>query len=142
MAKANHFAFFFNTFNGSIVNLIMFLPLLCSCFSALTFLWILRAELVSCFFFFNWLNKGLLIDWIDFFNYVSWVCSRDYLIGKFWLPCYFWCQTLTNILKEKMLKEGRRPYVIPVGGSNSIGTWWDWSLSSILSLFWALYYCI
>ncbi|KAH9780799.1 putative D-cysteine desulfhydrase 1 [Citrus sinensis] len=31
--------------------------------------------------------------------------------------------TLTNILKEKLLKEGRRPYVIPVGGSNSIGTW-------------------
>ncbi|XP_044465933.1 putative D-cysteine desulfhydrase 1, mitochondrial isoform X2 [Mangifera indica] len=31
--------------------------------------------------------------------------------------------TLTNILKEKLLKEGRRPYVIPVGGSNSLGTW-------------------
>ncbi|KAM7479580.1 hypothetical protein LguiA_027793 [Lonicera macranthoides] len=30
---------------------------------------------------------------------------------------------LTNILKEKLLKEGRRPYVIPVGGSNSLGTW-------------------
>ncbi|XP_042964325.1 putative D-cysteine desulfhydrase 1, mitochondrial isoform X3 [Carya illinoinensis] len=31
--------------------------------------------------------------------------------------------TLTNILKEKLLNEGRRPYVIPVGGSNSLGTW-------------------
>ncbi|KAJ4713621.1 bifunctional D-cysteine desulfhydrase/1-aminocyclopropane-1-carboxylate deaminase, mitochondrial-like [Melia azedarach] len=31
--------------------------------------------------------------------------------------------TLTDILKEKLLKEGRRPYVIPVGGSNSLGTW-------------------
>jgi 1-aminocyclopropane-1-carboxylate deaminase/D-cysteine desulfhydrase-like pyridoxal-dependent ACC family enzyme len=34
-----------------------------------------------------------------------------------------WCQALTNILKEKLLKEGRRPYVIPVGGSDSLGTW-------------------
>uniref|UniRef100_A0A5B7BUI6 D-cysteine desulfhydrase n=1 Tax=Davidia involucrata TaxID=16924 RepID=A0A5B7BUI6_DAVIN len=31
--------------------------------------------------------------------------------------------TLSNILKEKLLNEGRRPYVIPVGGSNSLGTW-------------------
>ncbi|KAK7816261.1 bifunctional d-cysteine desulfhydrase/1-aminocyclopropane-1-carboxylate deaminase [Quercus suber] len=31
--------------------------------------------------------------------------------------------TLTNLLKEKLLNEGRRPYVIPVGGSNSLGTW-------------------
>ncbi|VFR01630.1 unnamed protein product [Cuscuta campestris] len=30
---------------------------------------------------------------------------------------------LTNILKEKLLREGRKPYVIPVGGSNSLGTW-------------------
>ncbi|XP_051123181.1 putative D-cysteine desulfhydrase 1, mitochondrial [Andrographis paniculata] len=30
---------------------------------------------------------------------------------------------LTNILKEKLLSEGRKPYVIPVGGSNSLGTW-------------------
>ncbi|KAL5545189.1 hypothetical protein UlMin_008973 [Ulmus minor] len=30
---------------------------------------------------------------------------------------------LTDFLKEKLLKEGRRPYVIPVGGSNSLGTW-------------------
>lgn len=30
---------------------------------------------------------------------------------------------LTNLLKERLLKEGRRPYVIPVGGSNSLGTW-------------------
>ncbi|PQQ15408.1 putative 1-aminocyclopropane-1-carboxylate deaminase [Prunus yedoensis var. nudiflora] len=29
---------------------------------------------------------------------------------------------LTNLLKERLLKEGRRPYVIPVGGSNSLGT--------------------
>ncbi|OMO69409.1 Tryptophan synthase beta subunit-like PLP-dependent enzymes superfamily [Corchorus capsularis] len=32
-------------------------------------------------------------------------------------------EALTNVLKEKLLKEGRRPYVIPVGGSNSLGTW-------------------
>lgn len=32
-------------------------------------------------------------------------------------------QALTDILKEKLLREGRRPYVIPVGGSNSLGTW-------------------
>ncbi|XP_015883811.3 bifunctional D-cysteine desulfhydrase/1-aminocyclopropane-1-carboxylate deaminase, mitochondrial [Ziziphus jujuba] len=30
---------------------------------------------------------------------------------------------LTNHLKEKLLNEGRKPYVIPVGGSNSLGTW-------------------
>ncbi|KAL0417308.1 UNVERIFIED_CONTAM: putative D-cysteine desulfhydrase 1, mitochondrial [Sesamum latifolium] len=30
---------------------------------------------------------------------------------------------LTNTLKEKLLSEGRKPYVIPVGGSNSLGTW-------------------
>ncbi|KAL1541959.1 Deoxycytidine monophosphate (dCMP) deaminase [Salvia divinorum] len=30
---------------------------------------------------------------------------------------------LTNILKEKLLSEGRKPYVIPAGGSNSLGTW-------------------
>ncbi|KVI07446.1 1-aminocyclopropane-1-carboxylate deaminase/D-cysteine desulfhydrase [Cynara cardunculus var. scolymus] len=30
--------------------------------------------------------------------------------------------TLTNLLKEKLIKEGRKPYVIPVGGSNSLGT--------------------
>ncbi|CAI0400204.1 unnamed protein product [Linum tenue] len=30
---------------------------------------------------------------------------------------------LADLLKEKLLKEGRRPYVIPVGGSNSLGTW-------------------
>nr|GME16277.1 putative D-cysteine desulfhydrase 1, mitochondrial [Ipomoea batatas] len=30
---------------------------------------------------------------------------------------------LANILKEKLLHEGRKPYVIPVGGSNSLGTW-------------------
>ncbi|KAK3041883.1 hypothetical protein RJ639_002165, partial [Escallonia herrerae] len=30
---------------------------------------------------------------------------------------------LTSLLKERLLKEGRRPYVIPVGGSNSLGTW-------------------
>uniref|UniRef100_A0A2N9IRD3 Tryptophan synthase beta chain-like PALP domain-containing protein n=1 Tax=Fagus sylvatica TaxID=28930 RepID=A0A2N9IRD3_FAGSY len=32
-------------------------------------------------------------------------------------------ETLTKILKEKLINEGRRPYVIPVGGSNSLGTW-------------------
>ncbi|RYR73907.1 hypothetical protein Ahy_A02g008487 isoform A [Arachis hypogaea] len=31
--------------------------------------------------------------------------------------------TLTNVLKEKLIKEGRKPYIIPVGGSNSLGTW-------------------
>ncbi|CAJ2675869.1 unnamed protein product [Trifolium pratense] len=31
--------------------------------------------------------------------------------------------TLANLLKQKLIKEGRRPYVIPVGGSNSLGTW-------------------
>lgn len=30
---------------------------------------------------------------------------------------------LTNIIKERLQKEGRRPYIIPVGGSNSLGTW-------------------
>ncbi|KAK6148240.1 hypothetical protein DH2020_019152 [Rehmannia glutinosa] len=30
---------------------------------------------------------------------------------------------LTDLLKEKLLSEGRKPYVIPVGGSNSLGTW-------------------
>jgi D-cysteine desulfhydrase family pyridoxal phosphate-dependent enzyme len=30
---------------------------------------------------------------------------------------------LTDILKEKLIKEGKKPYVIPVGGSNSLGTW-------------------
>ncbi|KAJ4823447.1 hypothetical protein Tsubulata_051085, partial [Turnera subulata] len=30
---------------------------------------------------------------------------------------------LANALKEKLIKEGRKPYVIPVGGSNSLGTW-------------------
>ncbi|KAB1203976.1 putative 1-aminocyclopropane-1-carboxylate deaminase [Morella rubra] len=32
-------------------------------------------------------------------------------------------ENLTNTLREKLLNEGRRPYVIPVGGSNSLGTW-------------------
>ncbi|KZV17117.1 putative 1-aminocyclopropane-1-carboxylate deaminase-like, partial [Dorcoceras hygrometricum] len=30
---------------------------------------------------------------------------------------------LAGVLKERLLKEGRKPYVIPVGGSNSLGTW-------------------
>ncbi|THG12231.1 hypothetical protein TEA_011849 [Camellia sinensis var. sinensis] len=30
---------------------------------------------------------------------------------------------LTSLLKEKLVSEGRKPYVIPVGGSNSLGTW-------------------
>ncbi|KAL8154458.1 hypothetical protein V2J09_012218 [Rumex salicifolius] len=30
---------------------------------------------------------------------------------------------LCNLLKEKLINEGRRPYIIPVGGSNTIGTW-------------------
>lgn len=32
-------------------------------------------------------------------------------------------EALGNLLKERLIKEGRRPYVIPVGGSNSLGTW-------------------
>ncbi|XP_010461660.2 PREDICTED: bifunctional D-cysteine desulfhydrase/1-aminocyclopropane-1-carboxylate deaminase, mitochondrial [Camelina sativa] len=32
-------------------------------------------------------------------------------------------EALTNSLKEKLEKEGKKPYVIPVGGSNSLGTW-------------------
>ncbi|XP_054815965.1 putative D-cysteine desulfhydrase 1, mitochondrial isoform X2 [Prosopis cineraria] len=32
-------------------------------------------------------------------------------------------ETLTNILKEKLIKEGRRPYIIPTGGTNSLGIW-------------------
>ncbi|PHT87831.1 putative D-cysteine desulfhydrase 1, mitochondrial [Capsicum annuum] len=32
-------------------------------------------------------------------------------------------EALAKILKEKLLNEGRKPYVIPVGGSNSLGTW-------------------
>ncbi|KAK4734971.1 hypothetical protein R3W88_009232 [Solanum pinnatisectum] len=31
-------------------------------------------------------------------------------------------EVLTKLLKEKLLNEGRKPYVIPEGGSNSIGT--------------------
>ncbi|VAI49846.1 unnamed protein product [Triticum turgidum subsp. durum] len=30
---------------------------------------------------------------------------------------------LADLLKNKLLEEGRKPYVIPVGGSNSLGTW-------------------
>lgn len=30
---------------------------------------------------------------------------------------------LADLLKKRLLKEGRKPYVIPVGGSNSLGTW-------------------
>ncbi|KNA15440.1 hypothetical protein SOVF_098230 [Spinacia oleracea] len=30
---------------------------------------------------------------------------------------------LTNVLKERLISEGRKPYVIPVGGSNALGTW-------------------
>ncbi|KAL7234965.1 hypothetical protein ACSBR1_018440 [Camellia fascicularis] len=30
---------------------------------------------------------------------------------------------LTSLLKEKLVNEGRKPYVIPVGGSNSLGAW-------------------
>jgi len=30
---------------------------------------------------------------------------------------------LADLLKKKLSKEGRKPYVIPVGGSNSLGTW-------------------
>ncbi|XP_072953384.1 D-cysteine desulfhydrase 1, mitochondrial [Typha angustifolia] len=30
---------------------------------------------------------------------------------------------LADLLKKRLLNEGRKPYVIPVGGSNSLGTW-------------------
>ncbi|XP_078444628.1 D-cysteine desulfhydrase [Wolffia australiana] len=30
---------------------------------------------------------------------------------------------LADLLKERLVNEGRKPYVIPVGGSNSLGTW-------------------
>ncbi|PIA33701.1 hypothetical protein AQUCO_04000038v1 [Aquilegia coerulea] len=35
----------------------------------------------------------------------------------------FGSQALTNLLKERLISQGRKPYVIPVGGSNSLGTW-------------------
>ncbi|KAG9457627.1 hypothetical protein H6P81_002135 [Aristolochia fimbriata] len=31
--------------------------------------------------------------------------------------------TLGNLLKDRLISEGRKPYIIPVGGSNSLGTW-------------------
>ncbi|KAG0485239.1 hypothetical protein HPP92_009318 [Vanilla planifolia] len=30
---------------------------------------------------------------------------------------------LADLLKERLITEGRKPYVIPVGGSNSLGSW-------------------
>ncbi|KAM0926823.1 hypothetical protein ACQ4PT_003015 [Festuca glaucescens] len=30
---------------------------------------------------------------------------------------------LADLLKKRLVEEGRKPYVIPVGGSNSLGTW-------------------
>ncbi|XP_020585149.1 putative D-cysteine desulfhydrase 1, mitochondrial [Phalaenopsis equestris] len=30
---------------------------------------------------------------------------------------------LADLLKERLISEGRKPYVIPVGGSNSLGSW-------------------
>ncbi|KAF5194081.1 D-cysteine desulfhydrase [Thalictrum thalictroides] len=35
----------------------------------------------------------------------------------------FSSMALTNLLKERLISQGRKPYVIPVGGSNSLGTW-------------------
>ncbi|PIA63947.1 hypothetical protein AQUCO_00201338v1 [Aquilegia coerulea] len=32
-------------------------------------------------------------------------------------------EALTNLLKERLISQGRKPYVIPLGGSNSLGTW-------------------
>ncbi|ONK61276.1 uncharacterized protein A4U43_C08F28020 [Asparagus officinalis] len=32
-------------------------------------------------------------------------------------------ENLTELLKKRLTSEGRKPYVIPVGGSNSLGTW-------------------
>ncbi|KAI3990761.1 hypothetical protein MKX01_023061, partial [Papaver californicum] len=31
--------------------------------------------------------------------------------------------TLIQLLKERLINEGRKPYVIPLGGSNSLGIW-------------------
>uniref|UniRef100_A0A803N0U1 D-cysteine desulfhydrase n=1 Tax=Chenopodium quinoa TaxID=63459 RepID=A0A803N0U1_CHEQI len=39
---------------------------------------------------------------------------------------------LTNVLKERLISEGRKPYVIPVGGSNSLGTWFLWKKMSLV----------
>lgn len=32
-------------------------------------------------------------------------------------------ETLTEMVREKLLEEGKKPYVIPVGGSNACGSW-------------------
>ncbi|KAL0917577.1 hypothetical protein M5K25_012650 [Dendrobium thyrsiflorum] len=32
-------------------------------------------------------------------------------------------EALADLLKERLISEGRKPYVIPVGGSNSLGSW-------------------
>ncbi|KAK1287326.1 hypothetical protein QJS10_CPB19g01618 [Acorus calamus] len=46
---------------------------------------------------------------------------------------------LANLLKERLLSEGRKPYVIPVGGSNSLGTWDDtWAVILAKGLGYAL----
>jgi 1-aminocyclopropane-1-carboxylate deaminase/D-cysteine desulfhydrase-like pyridoxal-dependent ACC family enzyme len=31
---------------------------------------------------------------------------------------------LCNLLADQLKSQGRKPYVIPVGGSNSLGTWY------------------
>ncbi|KAK7320216.1 hypothetical protein RJT34_04952 [Clitoria ternatea] len=31
--------------------------------------------------------------------------------------------TLTNLLKQNLINQGRTPYVVPLGGSNPLGTW-------------------
>mmetsp|Transcript_8612 Transcript_8612/g.28210 ORF Transcript_8612/g.28210 Transcript_8612/m.28210 type:complete len:314 (-) Transcript_8612:139-1080(-) len=47
--------------------------------------------------------------------YVEQVTKEEYIrIGS---------KGLTDMLAERLRAEGRRPYVIPVGGSNSLGTW-------------------
>jgi 1-aminocyclopropane-1-carboxylate deaminase/D-cysteine desulfhydrase-like pyridoxal-dependent ACC family enzyme len=33
-------------------------------------------------------------------------------------------QALGELLAKKLKAEGKNPYVIPVGGSNSLGTWY------------------
>ncbi|KAJ0981215.1 hypothetical protein J5N97_009470 [Dioscorea zingiberensis] len=32
-------------------------------------------------------------------------------------------EALADLLRRRLIEEGRKPYVIPVGGSNSLGTW-------------------
>ncbi|MCO5579918.1 hypothetical protein L7F22_033785 [Adiantum nelumboides] len=37
--------------------------------------------------------------------------------------CLYGAEVLGKMLKQKLITEGRSPYIIPVGGSNSLGAW-------------------